>query len=135
MAVKVVDLSDGSGQVESPKECLISYGLRHENIVSTHRYYTSDNQLIVHVEYLHGPSLSDKLHKHGEIDLVIVQSIINGVRGAVEYMHSNNITHADIHHGNVIIQENGGIKLIDFGCAKKHENISKFSEECKRKDL
>lgn len=135
VAVKVVDLSDETGNVESSNEGLISYELRHENIVPTHRYYKRDNVLILHMEYLQGISLSDQLQKYGEIDLVTVQNIINGVRGAVQYMHSNNVTHGDIHQGNVFIEDSGGIKLIDFGCTRKHERSSKFSEECKRKDM
>lgn len=135
VAVKVVDLPDNTGNAESSNEGVISFEMRHKNIVHTHRYYKFNSCLILHMEYLEGNTLTEQLHQHGAIDHVVGQNIIKGVRSAIEYMHSNNVTHEDIHPGNVIIEENGKSKLIDFGCARKHETNSRISEECKRKDM
>lgn len=134
VALKLVDLSVHTHKGVSSDEGPIAYGLQHDNIVHTHQYYERNNHLMLHMEYLEGCSLSDQILQHGQIDFLKANEVINGVRRAVAYMHRNNVTHGDIHQGNIIIDENGGIKLIDFGCAKKHEGNSKHLEECKRID-
>lgn len=135
VAVKVVDLLDDLEKAENSNEGVISYELSHQNIVRVHRYYICEKCLIIHMEYLQGCSLRDYVLKDEEIDVAIVQDIFNGIRRAVEYLHSKNITHGDIHHGNVMVDEHGGTKLIGYGCVRRHSKSLTSFQCCKRNDF
>lgn len=135
VAVKVMDISNGRGKIFTSDEGWISYELEHENIVRTHRYYTCDKYLILHMELLEGDTLMDLRFKNRKIDVFRMRNILKGVRAAVDYLHSKNITHGDIHQNNVMLEENGRVKLIDFGCPRKHECCSESLEHRKMKDI
>lgn len=134
ITVKIVDFQNNVECVDMSREGAISVKLIHENIIRTHKYYTKENCLIMHMEYLVGTNLRGYILERGHIDVAQAQRITDAVYQAVEYMHSNNITHGDIHQGNVMMDEIGRIKLIDFGCARKHSNSSEFMRECRRRD-
>ncbi|PWU09263.1 MAG: hypothetical protein C5B47_03705 [Verrucomicrobia bacterium] len=48
-------------------------------------------------------------------DLYILSEVLNGVK----YLHDKGIFHNDIHEGNIILQKDGGVKIIDFGLSGK----------------
>lgn len=135
VAIKVVEFSDDADKAVHSKEGEISYALSHQNIVRVHRYYKCENCLILHMEYLRGCTLRDYVLRNEELDISIVQVIFNGIRRAVEYLHSKNITHGDIHHGNVMVDENGGAKLIGFGSAQRHSRSSTSLDDYKLNDF
>lgn len=132
VAIKVVEFSTDVEWDDVAREGAISAELKHENIIQTHKYYVKENFLIIHMEYLKGTNLRDYILERGSVDSVQAQNITEAVHRALAYMHAKNITHGDIHQGNVMMDGKGRIKLIDFGCARKHVDGSVVIEECKR---
>ncbi len=70
------------------------------------------------MEYLSGKTLGDYLN-HTAMNLAQAWFIIEGIGNALAYAHENNIVHRDIKPGNVIITDNGIVKVLDFGIASK----------------
>ena len=48
---------------------------------------------------------------------------------AVEYCHSMNVAHRDIKPDNILLQEEGKIKLADFGCSKFIKGKEGFTDK------
>ncbi|XP_070564918.1 serine/threonine-protein kinase greatwall-like isoform X2 [Ptychodera flava] len=85
-----------------------------------HLYYsiqTAQNIYLV-MEYLIGGDIKSLLHIFGYFDEDMAVMYIAEVILALEYLHSHGIIHRDLKPDNMLIADNGHIKLTDFGLSK-----------------
>lgn len=103
-------------EFEAMHEVRIHIQLAHDNIIQLHEAYTSQNCIVLHMEYFEGRDLwtiwSDK---KSQIRQEEVMKIVKQISGALHYIHKKEISHGDIHMGNVMVNRNKDAKLIDFG--------------------
>ena len=76
------------------------------------------NDFIV-MEYVQGNTLDKLLGKGGALELAEVLRIGEHVADALAYAHDKRIIHRDLKPGNIILTENRGVKILDFGLAKQ----------------
>jgi formylglycine-generating enzyme required for sulfatase activity len=75
------------------------------------------------MEYLSGVSLYRKLHGAGTTSGVQglaateAHAIVSAIAAALDYAHQHHVMHGDLKPGNVIVTEDGTVKVIDFGIA------------------
>jgi serine/threonine protein kinase len=71
------------------------------------------------MEYVDGKNLDKMIDEKGNLELKQILEISQSVLPAVEYMHSIDLIHRDLKPTNIMIWENNGqIKIIDFGIVK-----------------
>jgi serine/threonine protein kinase len=75
-----------------------------------------EGKLVLIQEYVEGQTLSDLLDQ--ELPRPLVERVILQLIDVVAHAHKNRIMHRDIKPGNIIIQPDGTLKLLDFGVAK-----------------
>jgi serine/threonine protein kinase/Tfp pilus assembly protein PilF len=93
--------------------------LNHANIAAIYDYgETDEGQPFIVMELVRGPTLSDLLHEHG-LSIKRAVEIIEAVAEALSEAHSKGIVHRDIKPTNVVINERGIPKVLDFGLAKQ----------------
>lgn len=103
---------------EALNEAVLHLKLNHCNIIRMLKVYISKYYIIMHMEYFHGDDLLSLLRsKSWYIDNHDAVEILTQLSSGLAYIHNNGIAHGDLHLGNVMVDENNRVKLIDFGCA------------------
>lgn len=92
------------------------YDTGEEPIAGTDGHSESVPYLIM--EYVKGQTLRDILKENGPLSQSDAEQIIIGVLNALEYSHRMGIIHRDIKPGNIMISDQGVVKVMDFGIAR-----------------
>ena len=94
--------------------------LAHPNIVSVHDYGTDPDgttQYIV-MQLVEGRDLAAILHDRGRISSDDAVEVAIAVASALEAAHRRGIVHRDVKPGNILITDDGDVKVTDFGIAR-----------------
>lgn len=70
------------------------------------------------MEYVDGKTLKDLIVENGKLNYTVAISIAIQIAKALECAHRNNIIHRDVKPQNILVTENGLVKVTDFGIAK-----------------
>src|SRR5215469_13333489 len=92
--------------------------LQHPNIVTLHDLGEQDGVPYLVMEYLEGESLEQIIQKRRSYTVAEKLNIIIQVCEGLGYAHQRQIVHRDIKPGNVVVLNDGGIKIVDFGIAQ-----------------
>ena len=91
--------------------------LSHPNIVEVYDVGEEDGQHYIVMEYIEGKTLKQLLQKRGSLTLSEVIDIMNQLTDGLSHAHDAYIVHRDIKPQNIMIQDDGLIKITDFGIA------------------
>lgn len=106
------------GQQRFLAESKILAVLKHANIAHFIESGLSDEGIsYVAMEYVEGKDITDYA-RHHQLGLVERLKLILQVLSAASYAHQHLIVHRDIKPGNVLVDQAGNVKLLDFGIAK-----------------
>src|SRR5438270_716810 len=89
----------------------------HPNLVQVHDLEQIGAANYIVLEFVRGRSLRDWLNK-GEIPLPQVFAVMHGVLQALDYAHRHAIVHRDMKPENVLLSDEGNVKVADFGIAR-----------------
>ena len=126
-AVKILneDLSHNVQIVERFRnEAVVMVKLGHKNIRQVYDYDTIDGRAAIIMEYLDGDDLKARMKKGQRFSDEQLRKWWNQLVDALNYTHRQGIVHRDIKPGNIFVDNNDDIKLLDFGIAKVRESIS-----------
>ncbi|XP_072088706.1 serine/threonine-protein kinase 1 isoform X7 [Arachis hypogaea] len=119
VAIKVISLSEGEegyeeirGEIEMLQQC------NHPNVVRYLGSYQGEEYLWIVMEYCGGGSVADLMSVTDEaLDEGQIAYICREALKGLEYLHSIFKVHRDIKGGNILLTEQGDVKLGDFGVA------------------
>lgn len=120
VAVKVLrgDLANDEKFVRRfQREALNASSLSHPNIVEVYDVGDDNGQYFIVMEYIEGKNLKDLLKKRGKLTVSEVVDIMSQIADGLSVAHDSYIIHRDIKPQNIMILENGLIKITDFGIA------------------
>ena len=120
VAVKVLrgDLADDEKFVRRfQREALNASSLSHPNIVEVYDVGDDNGQYFIVMEYIEGKNLKDLLKKRGKLTVPEVVDIMTQIADGLSVAHDSYIIHRDIKPQNIMILENGMVKITDFGIA------------------
>lgn len=117
-AIKVLNLDNTEDEVEDiRKEIQFLSSLKQApNITHYYGSYLNDTKLWVIMEYCAGGSLRTLL-RPGVIEEKYIGVIMREILVALVSIHRDNVIHRDIKAANILISNNGSVKLCDFGVA------------------
>ncbi len=100
------------------REAQSAAGLSHHNIVSVYDWGEDGGTYYIVMEFVEGLPLSAMLRTNGPMAPQRASEIAAEVASALSYAHKHNVVHRDVKPGNVIITEDGQVKVTDFGIAR-----------------
>lgn len=100
------------------QESLSAASLTHANIVSIYDTGEEDNIYYIVMEYVKGITLKEYIKEKGTLDENEAIKVSKQIAEALEHAHKNKIIHRDIKPHNILIKDDGIVKVADFGIAR-----------------
>ena len=103
------------------EEARIAMQLSHRHIVRLHNLEKVGGKYFIVMEFVEGRSLREVLELYGKLPLETVMQIAEVAADALSYAHRHGVIHKDLKPDNMLLTEDGVLKIIDFGIASlKH---------------
>lgn len=132
VAIKILksDMSDDPNALERFKrEAGAITQLSHPNIVDVYDVGDDGDKHYIVMEYIKGYTLKQLIRKRGPIPYKEAVWMMKQLAGALLEAHKNGVIHRDVKSQNVIIKDDGTVKLSDFGIALANDAIQLTSKD------
>lgn len=92
--------------------------LSHPGIVTIHDMNEEDGLAYIAMEFVDGPTLERLISSGDALPADQLFDILRQTAAALDFAHQKGIVHRDIKPGNLMLDEEGAVKITDFGIAK-----------------
>jgi serine/threonine protein kinase len=99
------------------REALSASSLSHPNIVEMYDVGEDDGKYYIVMEFIEGKTLKQLIKKRGFLTVPEVVDIMLQLTDGLAHAHDSYIIHRDIKPQNILILDNGLVKITDFGIA------------------
>jgi len=121
-----------SFRVRFKQEARVMASLDHENIVKVYDISQDGEIPCIVAEYIDGRDVGDMLKSapDGRLNERFTRRIVEQLLSALDYAHRRGIIHRDVKPSNILISEEGAVKVADFGIARivEEEEVGKPGE-------
>lgn len=104
--------------------------LFHPHICRLYEMVPMTNHYYMLFEYVEGGQLLDYIVSHGSLNEKYARKFARGIALALDYCHRNNVVHRDLKIENIMINQKGDIKIIDFGLSNLYLPKSLLKTYC-----
>ena len=118
IAIKSIEVSPAAMR-DIRCEIEVLKSLEHINIVRYLGAERDKKKLHIFQEWVPGGSVVDLINKFGAFSFPVIRRYLSQVLTGLTYLHKNGILHRDIKGGNVLINNDGIVRLADFGASKR----------------
>jgi len=131
VAIKILrkEIADDKEHLERLRsEIKLARRVTHPNILRTYDLGKVDDTLFLSMEYVRGMTLQYLIDNSGKLPYSAALRVTRQLCDGIDSVHQLGILHRDIKAGNVILEPNGNLKLMDFGIARtiKKSEIDKL---------
>lgn len=132
VAIKILkgELSSDPVALERFKrEAQASTRLSHPNIVDIYDVGDDGVNHYIVMEYIKGPTLKQLIQKRGALYYPEAVSVMKQLCSAIMESHRNGIIHRDIKSQNILVKDDGTVKIVDFGIALANNAMQITSQD------
>lgn len=130
VAVKQLLLQPGldPGEAEEARQRAMREGriaarLQHQHAISVYDVTEDEGQPVLVMEYLPSTSLAAMMQEHGPLPPREVARVGSQVAAALGAAHAAGVVHRDIKPGNILLGDNGTVKITDFGISRAQGDV------------
>ncbi|XP_042513832.1 CBL-interacting serine/threonine-protein kinase 7-like [Macadamia integrifolia] len=126
LAVKVIDKTKIINTTMEPRvinEVSVMRRLRHPNIIRIHEVMATKSKMYLILEYARGGELLSKISRRQRFTDPIARRYFQQLVLALEFCHRNGVTHRDLKPQNLLLDDQGNLKVSDFGLSALPEQL------------
>lgn len=121
-ALKILSKEDYSVYANIYAEVYSLQDLNHPGIPKIFEVKEDDQYVYIIQEFIHGVDLKTLMLKYGRVEEDIIVFWMNELAEILQYLHVQGVLHRDIKPGNIMLSNDGQLKVIDFGLARDLED-------------
>ena len=121
VALKQIGVAPGglsADALRAEREAKLAAKLNHANVVAVFDQGEDDGHMFLAMEYVPGQTLRDVLRDEGPLSPRAALDVLEPVLLALAEAHAKGLIHRDVKPENVILREDGAVKVADFGLAR-----------------
>jgi TolB-like protein/tetratricopeptide (TPR) repeat protein/predicted Ser/Thr protein kinase len=124
VALKVVeDSAEDASRSSLLREARNAAALNHPHICTVHEVRHEGGTTFIAMEYVEGRSLRERIDERGALPYDETLRYACQVADAVAYAHEHGVVHRDLKAANAMITNDGRVKLVDFGLARRADPL------------
>ena len=109
-------------RIKFRKEAQNLASLHHPHIVQVTDVFDENNTTYYVMQYIEGMSLDSFIASKGRVSAEDTILIAAQIGQALSYMHQRHMLHLDLKPGNIMLDKQGQVHLIDFGLSKQYDS-------------
>ena len=98
--------------------------LHHPNIVTIYDIDEADGVPFIAMEFLEGETLEKIINSRRDLPILKKLDIVIQVCKGLDYAHKHGIVHRDVKCGNIVVKNDGIVKVVDFGIARVMQSVA-----------
>ena len=91
---------------------------REPGVVEVRDFFEANNTAYIVMEYLSGETLKSHIRRNGPLTPEQTMALLSPVMNSLKKVHQQGLIHRDISPDNIMLLDDGGVKLLDFGAAR-----------------
>lgn len=104
------------------REAQAAASLNHPGIVTIYDTGVDETGPYIVMELIEGETLAARMADERPLGVATTASMVRDAAAALDHAHANGVVHRDVKPSNLIVDENGGVRLTDFGIAQARED-------------
>ena len=122
VALKILDVDlakDPTYQQRFRRESHAAARLQEPHVIPIHDWGEIDGVLYIDMRLVVGQDLRALLRSRGPMGPAHAVAVVDQIAAALDAAHATGIVHRDIKPGNILVTSSGGVKVVDFGLARR----------------
>jgi HAMP domain-containing protein/predicted Ser/Thr protein kinase len=109
------------------REIRLARKITHRNVLRTFDYGQAEGVYFISMEFIRGYTLAELIEENPRMAPRLAMSITRQITRGLEVAHEEGIIHRDIKPQNVLVDQKGQVKLMDFGIARMAESPNQMT--------
>jgi serine/threonine-protein kinase len=110
--------SDENFLARFDREAQSAARLSNTNVVNVYDVGEDEGIRYIVMEHIEGPNLKELIRRQGPFTVEGAAFVIRQIADGLDYAHARGLVHRDIKPQNILVDNNGNLKVVDFGIAK-----------------
>lgn len=101
------------------QEARLVAALKHPGLVEIYSIFEENDALFLVFEFVPGMTLDEHLYRTGPVSPARARELLRPVCDALAYAHEHKVIHRDLKLSNIMLADDGQVKVMDFGLARQ----------------